>query len=344
MKDILNNIGGRTKRGKKTMLSDEMQSDVIEATEQIRSADLELTSDGNKTQRAKPSDSDGSPITVHTTPKTNGAVIAATTSSCPSQASMVGIIAEPNSDPIVLKSNGAISPSENESQESPVSESFEVGAITSSVAKEDTPPKSKKKKKRRTTRSLSPVPNSKKRCSERLNVLRKEIEILLGIDTCESNNRVDGEIHRLKLDLLEKIVAERNEKTSYFFAIAGKKMFEPEGIMQTQTVRYLARNAGSVRAPFIAYETPFEVGESTTCHYWRKMTLNASTFEDFMLCLKFINEHIDKAVRSFAHLKILIEFCVSQFPFRISDHWVVDVNCQQDIKTRACSYCIGYSL
>ena len=102
--------------------------------------------------------------------------------------------------------------------------------------------------------------------------------------------------------MLEKIVTETNETTSYFFAIAGKKMFEPEGTMQTQTVKYLARNAGSVRAPFIAYETPFEVGESTTCHYWRKMTINASTFEQFMLSLKFVNEHIDKSVRSLQHI------------------------------------------
>lgn len=180
-----------------------------------------------------------------------------------------------------FKHHDEANPNENSTADS-------AGAETSPTQKP------KHKKKRRTTRSLSPIPSAKRRCSDRFGVLRRQIEALV-FGKVEFSNRIDEEIHRLKLEMLDEIVLHTNE-SSLFFAIAGKKLFEPEGSIQKQAVKRLARNAGSVRAPLIAYETPFEVGESTTCNYWRTMTLNGSTFEDFMLSLKFFSEHLDKSV------------------------------------------------
>lgn len=211
--------------------------------------------------------------------------------------------------PATLGENTTTPPT-NEFQLSPILESSanpcssEEHAIGVEVSSTSTPPKSKSKKKRRTTRSLSPVPSAKKRCSDRLSVVRRQIEGLLGIGIDETTSQIDTEVHRLKLDALEDMLV--GSKDTFFFAIAGKKLFEPEGSMSLHDVKRLARNAGTIRGPYIAYETPFEVGESTTCHYWRTMTLNAKTFEDFALSLKFFKEHIDQGVRSFC---FYIESC-----------------------------------
>jgi hypothetical protein len=229
-------------------------------------------------------------------------VVTATLAKCIPEAPSATEIRSESTTPsqVTLEQSGSMSPVVNESQTSlPCTLDQSQPMEGSSAASEEpkSPTKPKNKKKRRTTRSLSPVPNIKKRCSERHSVLRRQIESLLGLGLDdEASTQTDIEVHRLKLDMLEKLVSE-DDVTAYFFAIAGKKLFEPEGSMQKQLVKRLGRNAGSIRAPFIAYETPFEVAESTTCHNWRYMTLNGTTFEDFILSFKFFSEHIDRSVR-----------------------------------------------
>lgn len=78
---------------------------------------------------------------------------------------------------------------------------------------------------------------------------------------------------------------------------SGKKLFEPDGSLPPQSIKHLARNAGSVRAPSISYDTAYEVGDTTTCHHWRKRTLeHCGTYEEMMCCLRVLDAHVDKAV------------------------------------------------
>ena len=177
-----------------------------------------------------------------------------------------------------------------------------------------------KSKKRRRTREPSLSPFAKKRCLSRNNAVRLRIASLLSLNTFEY---LEKEIKELKLDILEELLGQ--ETSSFFFSIAGRqvscallelcilscadspltdpatlKLFDPEGTLSSQNIKRLARNAGSARAPFIAYDTSFEVGECTTCHQWRKSALKGATFEDFVLSLRVFDSHIDKGVRRFA--------------------------------------------
>ena len=73
-------------------------------------------------------------------------------------------------------------------------------------------------------------------------------------------------------------------------------MFEPEGTLSRKTVRWLARNSGSVRAPSITYDTAYEVGETTVCHHWRKRTMLCTTYEGLLHSLRVLDAHIVQAV------------------------------------------------
>jgi hypothetical protein len=73
-------------------------------------------------------------------------------------------------------------------------------------------------------------------------------------------------------------------------------LFEPDGTLQRPIVKCLARNAASIRAPSVLYESLYEVGETTVCHRWRKKTAECSSYEGLLHCLKFLDAHIDKSV------------------------------------------------
>ncbi len=73
-------------------------------------------------------------------------------------------------------------------------------------------------------------------------------------------------------------------------------LFEPAGTLPRPIVKWLARKAGSARAPSISYETSFEVGETTVCHHWRKRTIACTTYEGLLHSLRVLDAHLDKAV------------------------------------------------
>lgn len=73
-------------------------------------------------------------------------------------------------------------------------------------------------------------------------------------------------------------------------------LFEPDGSLPRPIVKCLARNAASIRAPSVLYESLYEVGETTVCHRWRKRTAECSSYEGLLHCLKFLDAHIDKSV------------------------------------------------
>ncbi|KAL7535775.1 hypothetical protein ACHAXR_009233 [Thalassiosira sp. AJA248-18] len=159
----------------------------------------------------------------------------------------------------------------------------------------------KKKKKTRVMRQSSSAPSSSRRRSDRLNIIRQQIECLLGItEDSENGNKIERAILELKLDKLESVLA-NDDKTAGYWAIAGKKLFEPDGTLSRPIVKWLARNAGSVRAPSISYDTSYEVGETTVCHHWRKRTMACTTYESLLYSLRFLDAHIEKAVTATAN-------------------------------------------
>jgi hypothetical protein len=162
-----------------------------------------------------------------------------------------------------------------------------------------------------------------------LNIIRQHIETLLGITEDVANcTKIEKAIRELKLDKLEQVLV-NDYKTAGDWAIAGerffiiflsyltfllidlrltthhvnfilfgigKMLFEPDGTVPRRLVKWLARNAGSVRAPSISYDTNYEVGETAVCHHWRERTMACRTYESLLHSLRFLDAHLDKAV------------------------------------------------
>ncbi|KAL7471524.1 hypothetical protein ACHAXS_011820 [Conticribra weissflogii] len=146
-----------------------------------------------------------------------------------------------------------------------------------------------KSKKKRVSRGSSV---KSRRRSDRHNALRNQIEAFLKLNE-NSTNETESSVIELKLDKLEKALA--SDPSESYWTIAGRRMFEPRGSLPRPVVKRLGRKAGSARAPFVAYDTSYEVGETTVCHYWRKKALECVTFEDLVFCFRFLDSHIDKA-------------------------------------------------
>ncbi|KAL7553721.1 hypothetical protein ACHAWF_017049 [Thalassiosira exigua] len=164
------------------------------------------------------------------------------------------------------------------------------------VAECKTPSKTKSSKKRRAKRESSAAPPSSRRRSDRLHFVRHQVESLLGISDADENlSTVERAIVELKLDKLEKVLS-NDDKTAGYWAVAGKKLFEPGGKLPVNTVRWLARHAGSARAPSVSYDTSYEVGEMSICHRWRKRTMACTTYEGLLYNLRFLDAHVDQAV------------------------------------------------
>ena len=77
---------------------------------------------------------------------------------------------------------------------------------------------------------------------------------------------------------------------------SGGKLFEPAGRISRRSAKHLGRNAGSCKLPALSYDSSFEVGETSTCHHWRKRTLESKTYEGLALSLRLLENYIDKAV------------------------------------------------
>ena len=79
--------------------------------------------------------------------------------------------------------------------------------------------------------------------------------------------------------------------------IAGRKLFDPPGYLPKPTVRYLARNAGGVAAPFVTYSAVHEVGQVSFFHVFRKRLLLCASFEELLLLLRTLEAFLDHEVR-----------------------------------------------
>lgn len=142
-----------------------------------------------------------------------------------------------------------------------------------------------------------PAPPSSRRRSDRLNVIRQQIESILGITQDGEKGKIERATSELQIDKLEKILSDDKDGPGGFWTIAGSKFFEPGGLLPGSVVKRLGRNAGSTRAPSVSYNTSYEVGETSVCHHWRKRTLSCSTYEALVYNFRFLDAHIDKQVR-----------------------------------------------
>ena len=105
-----------------------------------------------------------------------------------------------------------------------------------------------------------------------------------------------------RLDVLqkEKIQEVVEDVSGYLgpepiWPVAGrnKKLFPPSGSLPIPVVRYLARNAGSVAAPSVVYLDGYEVGQLCFCHEWRKRVLRCSSYNEFIMLLRMLEDHLD---------------------------------------------------
>jgi len=152
--------------------------------------------------------------------------------------------------------------------------------------------KSSTKKKRQRSKRDTSVP-SKKRRSERLNEIRQQLEILLGISEDMETDEVERAIVELKLDKLQKLCQSNDKTPRGFWPVAGRMLFEPNGTLPRPAIKKLGRNGGSSRAPCITYDSQFEVGETKVCHHWRKRTLACNSYEGLLHSLKVLEAHMD---------------------------------------------------
>jgi len=176
-------------------------------------------------------------------------------------------------------------------------------------------------KKKNLPNRVSLVASISKRRSDRVNHLRKELESILNISETK-DSKVQRAINMIKIDAFEKLLSVDNTATAHGWwplagklldlsfsksvslnskidtphSLLGKMLFEPDGSLPRPIVKCLARNAASIRAPSVLYESHYEVGETTVCHRWRKRTAECSSYEGLLYCLKFLDAHIDKSV------------------------------------------------
>ena len=186
-------------------------------------------------------------------------------------------------------------------------------SITSTPAKTltKTPKISKSKKKLRGS-----APLSSRRRSDRLNIIRQQLESIMGItpEDIDAKPNTEKAVLELKLEKLEKILTRDGAHPIAFFNIAGAKLFEPDGSLSPKVVRRVGRRAGGVRAPSLSYDTTYEVGETAVCHRWRKRTMACNTFEGLLHSFRFLDAHLDKMVRG-AMIDVQLAFVLQKVKY-----------------------------
>jgi hypothetical protein len=80
--------------------------------------------------------------------------------------------------------------------------------------------------------------------------------------------------------------------------LAGRRLFEPVGLIPKSECRRLARNSGCIPAPFVTYISSFEVGQACFHHIWRKRVLRCTSFEELLLSIRVLEAFLDQGVSS----------------------------------------------
>jgi hypothetical protein len=148
----------------------------------------------------------------------------------------------------------------------------------------------KGKRSRKSIENPSLDPDLRRR-SDRLHAMRRELMALMRKVGADAD---DSGVAELRLNMLEKVLGEDEFKAEYF-AIAGRKLFEPAGSLSLSVTKRLGRTAGSTRVPTLRYDSAYEVAETTHCHNWRKKTLQCTTYEELIHSLRFLEAHLDNS-------------------------------------------------
>jgi hypothetical protein len=101
---------------------------------------------------------------------------------------------------------------------------------------------------------------------------------------------------RAKMCELEEEIATPTMK-EIPWPVAGRNLFDPVGYLPHSSVRRLARNAGSIVAPFVTYSRTYEVGLVSCYHVWRKRVLFCKSFEELLMQLRVLENFVDSTVR-----------------------------------------------
>jgi hypothetical protein len=125
-----------------------------------------------------------------------------------------------------------------------------------------------------------------------------------------------------KIPEIEKIAKGQLAK-EMLWPLAGRKPFVPFGHLGPREMKRLARNAGSVMAPHVAYSTSHEVGQVCLGHTWRRRTELCSSIEELILLIRILESCLDRAVRSCCHrLKDYFTLISPLSPFETGDSLV----------------------
>ena len=95
---------------------------------------------------------------------------------------------------------------------------------------------------------------------------------------------------------VEKFV-KRPFQRDQLWPVAGRKPFATLGNLPAKEMKRLARNAGCVKAPHVAYQTSHEVGQVCMAHTWRKRTQSCRGLEELILQIRVFESFLDRSVR-----------------------------------------------
>jgi len=148
--------------------------------------------------------------------------IVATTSTQSNDVAMARTTQSNNTTPVVVSAestspiNLAVVRSEGLEDSHPSSDAMSPVKLS---VKTPAKPKSSKKKKQRAKRDSLAPPSSRRR-SDRLNIIRQQVETLLGVDETMETSKIERAIIELKLDKLESLLS-TDDTTAAYWAIAG---------------------------------------------------------------------------------------------------------------------------
>ena len=95
---------------------------------------------------------------------------------------------------------------------------------------------------------------------------------------------------------VEKIV-KGNFEPQLAWEIAGRIPFPTVGNLSPSEMKRLSRNAGVVKAPYMAYETAHEVGQVCFAHMWRQEIEKCKSHEELALQIRVLESFFDHQVR-----------------------------------------------
>lgn len=96
-----------------------------------------------------------------------------------------------------------------------------------------------------------------------------------------------------KLNNLEEILSPPGAK-EINWPVCGRYFFDPVGYIAPSEMKHLGRNAGNVMAPYVVYSKAHEVGQSASCHIWRKRCLDCVSLESLVLQIRVLHSFLDE--------------------------------------------------